>query len=150
MTVLDRQAARERCDAATPGPWDTDVPQEGGAELLAGSAYPTYRLAVFEFPDDARFSGHARTDLPAALDLLDEKDREIARLRATLGEQRHIVDVTATQFGLQHPVECRPDLLACPVRIALNALDGPPMPVGRYVVTLDDDGLHYDDLVGES
>jgi len=77
--------------------------------------------------------------LPNMLSLIDE----VERLRAALGEQRHIVDVAETEFGLQHPVECRPDLLGCAVGKALNALDGPPMPVGRYVVELGPDGLSF-------
>ena len=82
---------------------------------------------------------------------LDVRDliAEVEKLREVIGEQRHIVDIVdieETDFGLQHPIECRDDLLGCAVGVALHALDGPPMPVGRYVVVLDDDGLHFSDL----
>lgn len=61
MSAFDRQAARERCDAVWPGAWPGDARQ-------------------------VRWIGHARTDLPAALDLLDEKDLEAL-------EQRRLYEV---------------------------------------------------------
>lgn len=79
----------------------------------------------------------------AVIELLDR----VEQVEAVIGEQRHIVDFHVTEFGLQHPIECRDDLLGCPVGRALNALDGPPMPVGRYVVVLGDDGaLAFEEL----
>ena len=77
--------------------------------------------------------GNVHPDVRALLD-------EVERLREVIGEQRHIVDIGPESFGLQHPIECRPDLLGCPVGAALSALDEPPADVGRYVVTLNDDG----------
>ena len=88
MSRLDRAAARARCDAATEGPWKhyalkCYAPGQNGAEII-----DTPQEAVFvgtnttvcitgEMDDivsiaDAHFIAHAREDLPASLDLLDE------------------------------------------------------------------------------
>lgn len=64
----------------------------------------------------------------------------LAALEAAVGEQRHIVDIAESDFGLQHPIECRDDLLGCEIGVALHALEGPPRPVGRYVVSWAPDG----------
>lgn len=72
---------------------------------------------------------------------------EVERLRAALGEQRHIADIRDQGFGLQHPVECRPNLIDCPVNVALESLHIDEVPVpGRYIVTLDGDGLSFEAL----
>ncbi|MGD3843570.1 hypothetical protein QT614_22475 [Xanthomonas citri pv. citri] len=75
---------RERLQAATPGPWDSepdDEPEcywvfvddgEGGGETVASCA-----LGEFSGRDDADLIAHAPQDLADALD-------EIARLRAAL------------------------------------------------------------------
>lgn len=98
---------------------------------------------------------------------VNEADRQIAdsvlpviaaKITALLTRDVHVVDVGSTEFGLQHGFPCRPDLLGCPVNVALNCLDGPPAPVGRYHVWLDDAGeviigdrvaADYDPLVTE-
>lgn len=103
--TLDRAAARARCEAATLGPWvayNARASVNGTACMtlasLGGSPRPgTVHDGVwladvrcdFLGVDGKRhdslnsaFLAHARTDLPAALDELDAKDAEIARLRA--------------------------------------------------------------------
>lgn len=82
---------------------------------------------------------HPERDVRALLD-------EVKALREVIGEQRHIVDIGSESFGLQHPIGCRPNLLACPVGAALHALDGPPAAVGRYVVTLTDGVIALEQL----
>lgn len=52
---------------------------------------------------------------------------------------RHVVELTLTNYGLQHPLRCRPDLIGCHVNRYLAALDGPERPPGRYVITLTPD-----------
>lgn len=76
----DRQAIRARCEATSPGPWDTggviDVgyvfrcpaPSEGG---------------VFKVQDNREFIAHAREDVPALLDEAGERDVVI---REVVGE----------------------------------------------------------------
>ena len=59
-------------------------------------------------------------------------------LREAFGSA-HIVDFSATGYGLQHPVECRPDLIGCHVNRYLAGLDAPEEPPGRYVVRLTPD-----------
>lgn len=87
-------AIRERCDAATPGPWkhcgasdgkcdchliwstsqDTLVAKACGPRFTEDAPYPTEEQAVI----NGHFIAHAREDIPALL-------AEIGRLRALLG-----------------------------------------------------------------
>lgn len=73
------EAARARCEAAAPGPWesrlvlwDGDV---GGVYVLVGSA------AQFTDGKDATFCAHARDDLPAALDYIGRLYEMVMALR---------------------------------------------------------------------
>ena len=93
MSKFDHKAARARCDAATDGPWtarrDTSEPRKewreidaGRKRVVGGDWYERHRLGetethcgVFLSEQNADFIAHARTDLPAALDLLDEVER---------------------------------------------------------------------------
>jgi hypothetical protein len=86
-----------RCEAATPGPWDSGrgndrsntVCGSDGLEITVrkpGAFYSDYK-------DDDAFIAHARTGLPAALDALDtaegriaEPEAEVARLENALDE----------------------------------------------------------------
>lgn len=103
MTPEERQAARARCEAATPGPWEK-YDQNDGMEMVFGALWCIANDAYMNPPDedsddpweavdimiatgieaDADFIAAARTDLPAALDALDAKDAEIERLRKLL------------------------------------------------------------------
>lgn len=55
---------------------------------------------------------------------------------------RHIIEIQEGEWGLQHPLECRPDILGCAVHKAVKAaFDGhPPPDVGRFEVVLGEDG----------
>jgi len=69
-------AARERCEAATEGPWkfwDISIDTSIGCKVtrLPGAILPTVK-------DDAKFIAHARTDLPLALDLLAQAAEVLA------------------------------------------------------------------------
>jgi|6_EtaG_2_1085325.scaffolds.fasta_scaffold288687_1 hypothetical protein len=72
--MLNRKAARARCDAATSGPWlrpwDDGALTADGETSLLGLDHDG--LAVVERVVDAKFIEHAVEDLPAALDLLDK------------------------------------------------------------------------------
>lgn len=86
--TFDRKAARARCEAATDGPWEWRKTRyrawlEGADEeqiLDDGSAWGEYSDQIDPDGSDADFIAAARTDLPAALDELDDKDAEIERL----------------------------------------------------------------------
>ena len=78
MTPTDRTLAeiRERCEKATPGPWETYpfgkaypaiVAPSGDAEL--GNWMVAERV---RWRNDADFIAHARTDTPYLLDLITE------------------------------------------------------------------------------
>lgn len=75
------RAARERANVATKGPWDYE---RGGcfiwsiqkSEQLPGRSDPW--ICGDDAPyreEDAAFIAHARTDLPEALDAIEERDR---------------------------------------------------------------------------
>lgn len=66
---------------------------------------------------------------------------EVDRLRALLDDiPHHVIQVRATTFTLKHPLSCRPNLFDCPFNEAGRDLDGPPAPLGCYIVTLDEAG----------
>lgn len=74
-----REEARARCEAA-------QIPGASYSDLNALKSWNIYDhldrpLICHEREADCVFDFHARTDLPRALDELDEKDKEIARLR---------------------------------------------------------------------
>lgn len=71
-----------------------------------------------------------------------DSDALIAELeRRGVLDPDHIVDIRDDNFALQHPARCRPDMFGCDVHLALSALEGRPMPIGRYRVDLADDVL---------
>jgi hypothetical protein len=96
MTAQERAAARERCDAATAGPWfgshDQRVLTGEGVEVIAAP----YDGGLDATEEDFSFTVHARTDLPAALD-------EIDRLEAIL--RRHGIDPTTGEHRLDRLAE---------------------------------------------
>lgn len=55
-------------------------------------------------------------------------------------DDRHIVEFTATDYGLQHPLACRPNLIDCEYNRRLASAGEPAMEPGRYVMTIDPDG----------
>lgn len=110
MTKDERDAARARCRAATPGPWlleceSRDAKPVGTAVLFGhGGASIDGRCSVVLVADytdgppnpddnDLDFIAHARADLPAALDELDAKDAEVGRLRAEVAQLRKFLGV---------------------------------------------------------
>lgn len=73
------QEIRKRCDKATPGPWRIIVsrnrPHIFPSELSQSGVYSLARVEnneVGERHGNAEFLAHARTDLPAVLDLLEK------------------------------------------------------------------------------
>ena len=70
------RAARERAEKATPGPWVVGA--------IGGQAYGLTDQRGFELRDDGLqeanrdFIAHARTDIPALCDAVEELEREAA------------------------------------------------------------------------
>lgn len=88
---LDRQAARERCEKATAGPWMFDPWKEKTATHEAdkftwvnGPDEPIFGTAGRARIPDAVFVAHARTDLPLALAELEAQDATIASQAAEI------------------------------------------------------------------
>jgi hypothetical protein len=85
---LDTTAIRARAEAATEGPWEQrqNAPTMSGAVWhLRRAGQPGVRAMVTEYQHgsaNAEFIAHARTDVPALCDALDEARQEIERLRA--------------------------------------------------------------------
>ena len=83
MTPKERQAMRERCDAATEGPWEAEYSnvfakdRHGNRVTVLGSTSIPHE----ERMANALHQAHARTDLPACLDAL-----EVAEKRCKLFE----------------------------------------------------------------
>lgn len=75
----------------------------------------------------------AATELAAARARAEKAEALLAKLEVTL-DGSHVVKFDDGGWGLQHPVECRPDLFACPINRLLQMLDGPPVPFGYYTV----------------
>ncbi|KKL16706.1 hypothetical protein LCGC14_2492840 [marine sediment metagenome] len=76
--MLDLPAIKKRCEAATDGPW-LAVPLQELA--VAGNFMVTWRVIAstkqgvmkqIRQEADAEFAAHARSDLPAALEALEE------------------------------------------------------------------------------
>jgi hypothetical protein len=87
--TLDTQAIRERCDAATPGPWKkgrytmsgrVQIDQSETAQKVNPLKWQRATICRELRETDADFIEHARADIPALL-------AEVERLRAEL-EQR--------------------------------------------------------------
>ena len=90
---LDRPAARARCEAATEGPWKHRIQVLGNPGAMSERESDYYcgrgpyhqtdtmgdKLMRTKADADALFIAHARTDLPAALDALDEAEAEATR-----------------------------------------------------------------------
>jgi len=75
MNMEERAAIRERCEAATPGPWNWDDSYEYIIGKGALVSVPTCGCGCssLEISDaDMDFIVHARHDIPALLDALDD------------------------------------------------------------------------------
>ena len=83
---MDIAAAKKRCEAATPGDWWNE---SGVIHVAIGDGRASHPASVplrvdmteeelQQAEDDAKFIAHARTDLPAALEALEEAQAELA------------------------------------------------------------------------
>lgn len=86
---LDLDAVEARATSATEGPWkaaDCDVWTE--AEHIFGgtihSAYDLYPRSGYDRAADAVFIAHARTDVPALVAAVRERDEMLAKISAVV------------------------------------------------------------------
>lgn len=97
MTKDERAEIRARCEAATKGPWIRGFSDGSGVEcdedhgayicpdlldhpVVSGGSYEGIPKGVI-LSDDVEFIIHAREDIPALLDALDEAEAELADWR---------------------------------------------------------------------
>ena len=90
---MDIQAARERCEAATEGPWlrhqwgtkSQVVEAKVNTETAPGIKMVGQRILAREMlKANAEFVAHARSDLPAALEALEEAQKIVDILKPTM------------------------------------------------------------------
>ncbi len=76
---LNIKEAKKRCEAAMPAPWRTRRKEDDApnVDVMMGK---TVIATMGDFYPEAEFVAHARSDLPAALEALEEAQGEIARL----------------------------------------------------------------------
>ena len=98
--TVDLAAIRERCEKATPGPWQPlSAVAEGGdmsdEYFIKAQPHPAMRgftkdVAMVEGEPNADFIAHARTDLPALLALADRLEERCAVYKSQVeaGAQR--------------------------------------------------------------
>ena len=81
--MFDPQAARERGEAAIPAPWTLRREADGGPDVEVMSEQ-TVIAAMGDFYPEAEFVAHARSDLPAALEALEEAQAHLKTVRWVL------------------------------------------------------------------
>lgn len=59
--------------------------------------------------------------------ILAQEQARVEMLREMVTFPLHKVQLRESDYGLQHPLACRPNLLGCPVETALRNLGGPPI-----------------------
>ena len=125
--TLDLDAIEARASAATPGPW-----KRTGVNVWAWFNDQVYTI-MRGFTDrpspvhDQNFIAHARTDVPALIAAVRERDAEITRLKAWIEANRHhpLCSVSLTPI-VNEPCNCgRAALLGEP-----RAVDEPEIDMG--------------------
>lgn len=86
LTSEQLEEIRQRCDKATTGPWTAHgehrfVHQDGGKYRCICEA-DTFLHSIHGY-ENPTFIAHAREDVPALLDHIQEQDVEMTRLRAS-------------------------------------------------------------------
>lgn len=89
---------RERAEAATPGPWWTEIlPEHGGESIGIDAPGDNWIVPVQDlYEPNAEFMGHAREDVPALLAEIERQRAELAAVRA----ERDEVAVEVARFGI--------------------------------------------------
>ncbi len=107
---MDTLAAKKRCEAATPEPWETH--QEGDGfnsvrickPISDGECQPVGEAEILgtiraQAEANADFIAHARSDLPAALEALEEAQGRIAELENALRAAQTYVKAVRPTVG---------------------------------------------------
>lgn len=106
LTDAEIKAIRERCDAATPGPWTADDRRKAPLKNIRVKTHSTSICEMFHVHQrdelwgkvdhsaadsldavglaNADFIAHAREDVPALLDALEAANKRIAELSGAL------------------------------------------------------------------
>ena len=88
LTTKECQEIRERADKATKGPWAQNADDASAIEHEYGLFYWQLSAHVDE-SHNASFIAHARTDIPALLDTVDELRAKLADLAEWCAELEH-------------------------------------------------------------
>lgn len=80
MTKKQLAEIRARANGATPGPWDHNLGTITRATMLKGKDHKVSVGGILYIPDSI-FIAHARTDVPALLDYIEELE-ESAKYRS--------------------------------------------------------------------
>lgn len=120
----------------------TDPRIEAAARAICAAQFPdvndTYTWNV-QFEDGKE---EYRAEAAAALAAADAVD--------PLRQPGHRVEISEDSWTLQHPPECRSDMLACPLNVAIRGLGLTGVPDGVYAVELTADGsLLFPDEVAQ-
>ncbi len=76
----DIEGIKERCEKATPEPWENNLHHWGDTVVEWDLAHGRLRLEGDGgpgFDDDAEFIAHARSDIPALISYIEELEREL-------------------------------------------------------------------------
>ncbi len=121
MSKPDLKAIRERCEAATEGPWEEckedGVDIIGSQDIIILEICLGAKLNCHIFDENITFIAHARQDIPDLLDDNTAKAEEIERLREVLkdmhfaymnkdGENPHQFEIEVLeQYNALYPKE---------------------------------------------
>lgn len=88
MTTQELKNIEERCEKATPGPWEDEVHHWGDTVVEADISDCRVRISSLEIgsrlEDMAEFILSSRTDIPALLAHIKAQDEEIEKLKNAL------------------------------------------------------------------
>lgn len=135
MAELDLDSMRARADAASPGPWTIEngsIFHAGPSESRTNERWGTFVVASIGAHDIGRpgpvntaFIAHARTDMPALLDLVEKLTGQRDHLRGRLIVQRSkILSVESERDEARAIVE---DLLALLRRVRTEGVVPRPL-----------------------
>lgn len=109
----------------------TDPRIEAVAEVLYVQNVDSDDSGPFEFFTE-RKKNHYRNKAAGAIAAADAVD--------PLRQPGHRVEIAEDSWTLQHPPECRTDMLACPLNDAMRSMGINGVPEGVYAVELTEDG----------
>jgi len=107
MDKAERETIRTRCDAATSGPWIVDKCGRFSDHDECYVVMGDETVECFSY-ENADFIAHARQDIPALLDALDESEKECADAKAERDRWKARFEVLKTILKNRNPADlCR-------------------------------------------